>query len=183
EEARSVLLECAAEFSPRIESIHSQQAEQSGGTVVLDISGSGRLFGVPKEIAEILRNKIAVQGMLAHVAVSQNFFAAVCTARGLTGVTAVPNEKEADILGPLPLDVLDLSSEAAATLHLWGVHTCALLAALPEKELVSRLGHEGRHLWQLARGEYQHLLVPLEAKFDSGLTTRFPLEDPVETLE
>src|SRR5207302_2039843 len=112
EDARSVLLKCATEFSPRIESVPSQQTEQSGGTAVLDISGSDRLFGTPKEIAETLRNKIAVQGILAHVAASQNFFASVCAARGLSGVTAVPNGKEADILGPLPLDVLDLSSEA-----------------------------------------------------------------------
>jgi protein ImuB len=58
-----------------------------------------------------------------------------------------------------------------------------LLAALPEKELVSRLGQEGKRLRQLARGECQHLLVPGETKFDSCLVERVQLEDPVETLE
>jgi protein ImuB len=181
--AQSALLECAAEFSPRIELVQSQQPEQTGGTAVLDIAGSDRLFGAAAEVADTLRKKIALHGMLVHVATSQNFYAAVCAARGLSGTTDIPSGKEADVLGPLTLDVLDLSAEAASTLHLWGVHTCALLAALPEKELVSRLGQEGKRLWQLARGESQHLLVPLESEFDSALVQRYELEDPVETLE
>ena len=181
--ARNVLLQCAAEFSPRIEAASSRQVEQCGGTLVLDIAGSDRLFGEPKEVAEALRKKIAAQGILAHLATSKNFFASVCAARGLTGVTAIEPGKEADVLGPLMLDVLDLSAEASATLHLWGVHTCALLAALPEKELVSRLGAEGQRLRQLARGEHPHLLLPMEAAFDSALVRRCELEDPVETLE
>src|SRR3954471_11032157 len=161
--ARTVLLQCAAGFSPRMEAVDSRQPEQSGGTLVLDICGSDRLFGEPKDIADALRKKIAVQGLLAHVAASKNFHASVCAARGLAGVTAITPGKEAEILGPLPLDVLDLSPEASSTLHLWGVHTCALLAALPEKELISRLGVEGQRLRQLARGELQHLLVPMAA--------------------
>jgi protein ImuB len=181
--ARAVLLQCASVFSPRIEVVHSRQEEQSGGTVVLDISGSDRLFGAPGDLAETLRKKIAVQGLLVHVAASRNFHAGVCAARGLAGVTVMAPTKEADILRPLTLDVLDLSPEAASTLHLWGVHTCGMLAALPERELVSRLGIEGQRLRQLARGEYSHLLVPMEAEFDSALIQRFELEDPVETLE
>lgn len=181
--ARSVLLECAQVFSPRIEFVDSQKVEQAGGTLVLDIARSDRLFGPALEVAEALRNKIAIKGLLAHVATSLNFYASVCAARGLTGVTAIPSGKEADVLGPLTLDVLDLSAEAAATLHLWGVHTCTLLAALPERELVSRLGQEGERLRQLARGECQHLLVPVEAKFDSWLVERVQLEDSIEMLE
>jgi protein ImuB len=181
--ALAVLLQCAAEFSPRIELIHSQQAEQSGGTAVLDIAGSDRLFGGAGTVAESLRKKMAVQGILAHVAASHNFYASVCAARGLSGTTHISRGEEAAALGALTLDVLDLSAEAAATLHLWGVHDCALLAALPEKELVSRLGQEGKRMRQLARGEYQHLLVPMEAEFDSALVQTFELEDPVEALE
>ncbi len=181
--AQSAMLDCAAEFSPRMEIIQAQQAEQCGGTAVLDIAGSDRLFGATGEIAETLRKKISLHGLLAHVAASNNLYASVCAARGLSGTTDIPFGQEAATLGPLTLDVLDLSAEAASTLHLWGVHTCALLAALPEKELVSRLGQEGKRLRQLARGEYQHLLVPVEAEFDSALVQKLELEDPVETLE
>src|SRR6185312_2721008 len=58
--AQSALLDCAAEFSPRIELIQSQQPEQYGGTAVLDIAGSDRLFGAAAEVADTLRKKIAL---------------------------------------------------------------------------------------------------------------------------
>jgi protein ImuB len=55
------------------------------------------------------------------------------------------------------------------------------LAALPEKELISRLGQEGRRLRQLARGELPHHFVPYEAVFE--LQERMELDTPVEQLD
>ena len=64
----------------------------------------------------------------------------------------------------MPLKVLDVSSEHAETFALWGIRTLGALAALPEKELIARIGQEGRRLRQLARGELPHHFVPYEAK-------------------
>ena len=55
------------------------------------------------------------------------------------------------------------------------------LAALPEKELIARMGQEGRRLRQLARGELPHHFVPYEAAFE--LQERMELDTPVEQLD
>ena len=60
--------------------------------------------------------------------------------------------EEAQHLASLPLTVLDLTEEQAETFSLWGIHTLGMLAALPEKELIARMGQEGKRLRQLARG-------------------------------
>ena len=52
---------------------------------------------------------------------------------------------------------------------------------LPEKELIARMGQEGRRLRQLARGELPHLFVPMEPAF--RLEERMELDAPVELLE
>src|SRR6202453_3346087 len=67
------------------------------------------------------------------------------------------------------------------TFGLWGIRTLGAIGALPEKELISRIGQEGRRLRQLARGELPHHFVPYEAKFE--LEERMELDTPVEELE
>ena len=54
-----------------------------------------------------------------------------------------------------------------------------MLAALPEKELIARMGQEGKRLRQLARGELPHLFQPVEPAFT--LEERMELDAPVES--
>jgi protein ImuB len=56
-----------------------------------------------------------------------------------------------------------------------------MLAALPEPELISRLGQTGKRLRQLARGEASHLFQPVEPAFT--LQERMELDSPVEVLD
>lgn len=56
-----------------------------------------------------------------------------------------------------------------------------MLAALPEKELISRMGQEGKRYHQLARGGLSHLFLPVETPF--VLEERMELDTPVEVLE
>ena len=64
---------------------------------------------------------------------------------------------------------------------MWGLRTLGELAALPEVELVVRMGQEGKRLRLLARGESQHLMIPEESVFtlEEGLA----LDSPVELME
>lgn len=176
--ARAVLLECAGTFSPRVE-------ERTGGTAfvcVIDIAGTEKLFGPPMQLAKTLLGRIRALGVTASVAVSSNFEAAVCHARGRPAQTAViPHGMEDIALAPLPLEVLDLSEEHAEIFALWGIRTLGELGTLPEKELIARLGQEGKRLQQMARGELPHLFVPVEPAF--RLEERIELEFPVELLE
>jgi len=55
------------------------------------------------------------------------------------------------------------------------------LAALPEKELISRMGQAGRLLRQQARGEASHLFQPVEPPL--SLAERMELDNPVEVLD
>ena len=181
--AQAALLECAGAFSPRIEVVSFQYAQEPGGTVVIDIRGTTSLFGAPGQLAEAACRKVAGCGLKVHVAISENFHAAVCAARGYPGMTELAPGDEARLLAPLPLDVLDLSPEMSATFQLWGIQNCGALAGLPERELIARIGQEGKRLRALARGKHPHLLVPVEADFRSELVETIELEHPVEELE
>ena len=56
-----------------------------------------------------------------------------------------------------------------------------MLAALPEKELIARMGQAGKRLRQMARGERPHLFQPVEPAFT--LEERMELDSPVEVLD
>jgi protein ImuB len=77
--------------------------------------------------------------------------------------------------------VLELTEKQAETLSWWGIHTLGMLAALPEKELIARMGQAGKRIRQLARGEVPHLFQPVEPAFT--LEERMELDAPVELLD
>ena len=173
--AHAVMLECAGAFSPRVE-------DRSDGSVflcVMDIAGTEKLLGPPPVLARELLRRVRALGVSASVAVSSNFHAAICCARGSTArITLIAEGNEGAALVPLPLRVLDLSNEHAETFALWGIRTLGALAALPEKQLIARIGQEGGRLRQLARGQLPHHFIPHEAAF--ALEERMELDSPVE---
>lgn len=178
ESGLSILHTTACNFSPRIEAVDGHP-----GTYVLDIQGMHSLFGDAAQLADKLRKRIMAAGFLANVAVSQNFHTACCLARGRAGVSIVPPESEATALESLPLDVLDPEPEQAETFASWGIRTLAELAALHETDLIARMGQAGKRLHSLARGEWPHLMIPLEVSFESELAEMMELDYPVEMLE
>ena len=178
--AKAALLECAGGFSPRVE-----DASRDGLFLcAVDIAGTEKLFGAPEVLARNLLQRVWALGISACVAVSGNFHAAMTMARGLTPRTRVrviePGE-EAEALAELPLAVLEMSEEQAEVFGLWGIRTLGMLASLPEKELIARMGQAGGRLRQMARGERRHLLQPQEMPF--ALEERMELEAPVEALD
>ena len=180
EATRSALLECAATFSPRVE----DRSTETAFMAVIDIAGTDMLFGAPDKLAALLLTRVRSLGILAVIAVNSNFHAALCLAKGLSGksrIQIVADGRQRDALNPLSLAVLDLSGAHAETFELWGIDHLGMLANLPEKELVSRLGQEGRRLRQLARGEAPHLFQPVEPAF--ALEERIELDTPVELLD
>jgi len=172
------MLECAGAFSPRVE----DRSAGSAFLCVIDIAGTEKLLGPPEVLARELLRRVQVLGIRASVAVSKNFYTALSYARGSSSrIVFIAPGNEGPALAPLPLKVLDISSEHAETFGLWGIRTLGAVAALPEKELISRIGQEGRRLRQLARGELPHHFVSYEATFE--LEERMELDTPVEELE
>jgi protein ImuB len=177
--ARAALLECAGAFSPRVE----DRSSDSYFTCVVDIAGTETLFGSPDALGESLWKKAKAIGIHASIAISSNFHAARCLARGHSGpgIRVVPRGMECAALAPLPLTVLDLSPEHAETFSMWGITTLGALGSLTETELIARLGQAGKELRLLARGESPHLFTALEAGF--ALEEHMELESPVELLD
>lgn len=178
--AKAALLECSGGFSPCVEDASTDGAFLCG----IDIAGTEKLFAPPETLARNLLTRVRSLGITACAAVSANFHAAVALAKGLsprTPVLVILVGEEAAGLAKLPLSVLDLTEDQAEIFSLWGIRTLGMLAALPENELIARMGQPGKLLRQMARGERPHLLQPQEPRF--ALEERMDLEAPVEALD
>ena len=200
--AHAALLDGAQSFSPRVE-------DTAADTVILDLAGLERLFGAAAGIARDLARRISDLGLEANVAVAANPDAAMHAARGFPGVTVIPEGKEAERLGDLPVDVLlqkfssqesgvgsqgesagsrdskqneaQHAQEILETLDRWGVRNCRTLAALPEVALSERLGQNGLRLQRMARGATERSLTFAEPAL--SFEEAIELEYPVALLE
>ena len=175
--AKAVLLNCAGKFSPRVEDVSSDLTF----ACVADLSGSEKLLGTPRKGACDLREQAMALGFQVSVAISTNFYTAVCLASGRDGTSVVAPGQERQALAQLSLMVLNLSPELAETFELWGICTLGALSELPEVDLITRLGQEGKRLRQLARGEFPHVMVPIEPECKFQETVEF--DAPVELLD
>jgi protein ImuB len=189
--ARAVFLECAAQFSPRIE----ETIEGTTCAFILDIAGTERLFGPPRQLAERLRRSLLTAGFRASISVSTNYHAArmkAASGRGphrqvfvdgveRRGITVIPAGEEASTLAQLPIAALTLAAEPAETLVMWGIRTLGELAALPEADLVARLGPQAVEWRALAQGAASHTFQPIEPEFTLEEFCEF--ETPVEQLD
>ena len=156
-----VFLECAARFSPRIE----EASEGTACTFVLDITGTERLFGPPQKLAERLRSALVMTGFHVSIVVSANYDTARMKAATTRGIVVIPDGEEANALAKLSLRSLNLSDDHYETFVLWGIRTLDQLAALPEVDLISRLGQQAYRLRELALGKAGHTFQPIEEKF------------------
>lgn len=170
EDKRPLLRACAGAFAPKIEHTASD-------LVVLDARGMGKLIGEASRIAAAIAQRAATLGLAARVAVAANPAVARAAARGCEGITVIPAGEEARRLGPLPLDLLDMSDELRDTFADWGIRRFADLAALPEDTIVERLGEEGARLHRAVRGLSSRPLVPEAeaASFEESLELEHPL--------
>lgn len=176
---KALLLECGATYSPRVE----DNSEENCFLCAIDISGTTNLFGPPEALARKILQHVQSLGLSAQITISGNFYTAACLVKGSTPrrIQIIDRGNEAAELAPLPVTVLNLTEEQAEIFSMWGIHSLGMLAALPTKELVARLGQEGHQLQQLARGELQHLFQPVEPPFT--LEERHELDFPLESLD
>lgn len=158
--AHRALLDCATSFSPRVE-------DAGIDTVLFDVAGLEKLLGLLPKIARQISRRASRLGLQSNVAIASTLEAARLAAHGLSGVSVVPEGKEAEFLGGLSVEVLfaekDESLEAEElleTLRRWGIRKCRELTALPKVELTERLGQRGLELQRKACGIGARMLVP-----------------------
>jgi protein ImuB len=176
--AHAALLDCAQSFSPEVE-------DTAPGTVLLNLAGLEPLFGPEATIAHELARRASQMNLPANVAVAANPDAALLAARGFSGVTLIPQGREAERFGEMPVDVLleSFSSDAeesACWLEIfdrWGIRNLRALAGLPEIPLIERLGQQGLRLQKLARGEAVRDLRGYESLpvFEEKIELEYPI--------
>jgi protein ImuB len=173
--AHAALLDCAQSFSPRVEA-------HGCDTIVLDLAGLQPLFGALPKIARALARRASDLGLETNVAVAGNPDTAALAARGFSGVTVIPEGKEAEQLGSLPVEVLlgnstQESGQLLETFSRWGIRKLRDLAALPHLAVSERLGQAGIHLQKLACGATSRTLVPVEPAliFEEVIELEYPL--------
>ena len=171
--AHAALLDCAQSFSPRVE-------DAGCDTILLDLAGLEPLFGPLPKIARDVARRACDLGLEANVAVAFNPDTAVLAAHGFSGVIVIPEGREAEQLGNLPLEVLFTGSRDSQILEIlerWGIRNLRTLAALPDVALSERLGQDGIRLQQLARGCTSRSLVPVETPlvFEEAIELEYPL--------
>lgn len=166
-----LLIECARYFSPHFE-------EASASTVLVDLRGLSLLYSSPEELGQAMVNRA---GIPLDVALANDPDTALLAARGISGLTVIPQGGERQALASLPLNLLPGSPETAALLSAWGIRTFGEFAGLPGAGVAARLGREGIHLQKLARGEGNRQLRPIEdpLRFEEEME----LDSPVELLE
>lgn len=141
---RGPLRVCAEAFSPLI--------EEGEGMVLFSVAGLGRLLGPPAEVARKIGEEMGRLGIAGSGAVASSLEAAELAARGFPGVTYLAPGEEAEVLGALPLAMLELEPELAEALAQWGLTHLADFAAIDAQEVRLRLGSAAVKWHRLAGG-------------------------------
>ena len=122
----------------------------------LDVTGSQRLFGDGKTIADELRRRVREEiGITISVGVSDNRYWAKLGSdyKKPDATTVITQENVADILYPLPVqDMLFVGRAAAEVLRRHGVTTIGQLASIPRESLTRWLGKQGEGCYTMVHG-------------------------------
>ena len=123
----------------------------------LDVTGSKRLLGSAREIAEIIRKRVeAEQGITCSVGISHNkFIAKIASAHCKpNGVLEIDPEKVLDFLHPLPVsEIWGVGPKTNEQLAKLGLIKVADIANTPRQTLIRALGQaSGTSLYELAWG-------------------------------
>ncbi len=152
--------ELYADFSARAKEIYSRftdLVEPFGlDECWLDVTGSVRLFGDGKEIADRIRNTVRTElGLTISVGVSFNkvFSKLGSDMKKPDAVTVIDKENFKELVYGLPAgDLLGVGPASKNNLHRIGVDTIGELAGLPREVLSIRMGKRGEALWYYANG-------------------------------
>jgi len=164
------LMEILSEFTDLLEQVSIDEA-------FLDVSGSSRLFGSGREIAERIKGRIReTLGLTASVGVAGNKFLAKIASdlRKPDGLVVVEPGREKEFLEPLPVGRLwGVGPKTEAYLRSLGLERVGQLAALPEDNCIARMGATGRHLLELAQGKDDRPVFPEEGCRSIGHESTF----------
>ena len=146
-----------SQIAREIYSEYTDQVEPYGlDECWLDVTGSTRLFGDGKAIADKLRERIKFElGVTASVGVSYNkIFAKLGSdMKKPDATTVITSERFREIVWPLPVsDLLYVGRATHSKLQRYGIKTIGHLAQSDKDLLHHILGQNGIKLWMFANG-------------------------------
>lgn len=153
----------------------------------LDVSGSFKLFGSGKSIADTIRERVKNElNITVSVGVSFNkvFAKLGSDMKKPNATTVIPPDRFASIVWPLPVsDLLFVGSSTARALNRIGVQTIGDLACCDEAAVKCTLGKNGIMLREFARGrDFSEVTVngyePEPKSVSNGMTFRENLITP-----
>jgi len=137
-------------YTDRIEPLSIDEA-------FLDVTGSRRLFGSPREIAVRIRTEVRNEsGLTVSAGVAPNKLLAKLASEAAKpdGLWEIPPDGIDAFLLPLPVARLwGIGPRAAAELRRWGIHTIADLRQWGADDLERCIGRAGRQWYDLCRGQ------------------------------
>ncbi len=147
-------------FSRMVKAIYSEYSDkiESFGIdeVWIDVTESVHLFGSPKELADMIRERVKVElGVTISVGVSFNkvFAKLGSDYKKPDATTEITRANMEQIVWPLPIeDLLYVGRATAQKLHLLGIYTIGDCATIDPAVLKRRLGKWGDYLWRFANG-------------------------------
>jgi protein ImuB len=158
-------------------------AIESDDTLFLDLTGVAHLHGGEAAMARRLRRMLARLGYGARIAVADTPGAAWALARQghSDGCFICPPGKQAEALGPLPIEALRIDGTAVELLHRLGVTQIAQLTAMPRAPLVRRFGGALAARLEQALGRLPEPLHPVVPPEPIAVAQRFA--EPIATAE
>jgi DNA polymerase IV len=149
--------------------IYAPTIEPRGyGHAFLDLTGTGRLFGPPQDVAARIRREVSERLQLAvSVGVASNKLVSQAAIRvdrlDPSGQLYVPAGDERCFLAPHPLEVMpELEPRVRAQLQDYQLDLIGEVAAIPESALCAVFGGHGRILRARAQGIDPRPVLPPE---------------------
>lgn len=153
----SQVFEIFSRFSPLVEGLSIDEA-------FIDLGGTRRLWGTPRQAAEAIRAAVRAEtGLTCSVGISRVKFLAKI-ASGMhkpDGLTEIPEGSELEFLASLPIGALwGVGPRTEERLVQRGIHTVGDLRRLGEATLVGWFGAHGQHLHRLSLAQDERAVIP-----------------------
>lgn len=180
-EISAAIMEIFRSITPLVEPLSLDEA-------FLDVAGARRLIGTPRQIAELIRTRVAdEQGITCSIGVASTKFVAKVASNACKpdGMLVVPAAETIAFLHPLPVGALwGVGPKTEEVLHRLGLTTIGDIAHTPAATLVRALGDaHGHHLHDLAWGRDPRRVTPEEPEKSVGAEETFATDiDNPETI-
>ena len=169
-------------YTPLVEPISLDEA-------FLDVTGSQKLFGDGREIAQKIGAQVEKdEGITCSVGIAQSKFIAKLASQHCkpNGMLEIKSDRILEFLHPLPVRAIwGVGPKTAESLDRLGLHTVADIANTPRSTLIRALGDAtGESLYELAWGRDYRDVVPEEPEKSIGNEETFArdIDSPEEIL-